>query len=143
MDAGGEKMKKISTPTRRAYYLASPNETSRVLCWMPADELVDMAARGEAPEHLIDDHPDGLEVEVSEAEFAEFGINLAADPADIRRVYLELLRKEQLPPSGMVDGRHLEREAMGMEMVSFARSAGLPEPSMSEGEDVKTMLKGL
>ena len=136
-------MKKISTPTGRAYYPASPNEPSRVLCWMPAKELARMVEEGEAPAHLIDDHPDGLEVEVSEAEFTEFGIKLVADPAAIRQAYLDMLHDGQIPDSGMVDARNLESVALGTLMVSFSMGSKLPEPDMSDGEDVKSLLKGL
>lgn len=136
-------MKKISTPTRRAYYPASPNEPSRILCWMPAEELVRMVEKGEAPADLLDDYPDGLEVEVTEAEFAEFRIKLDAEPVAICQAYLDLLKDGQLPTSGMVDARNLESAALGTAMVSFSMGSKLPEPEMSDGEDVNTLLKGL
>jgi hypothetical protein len=136
-------MEKISTPTGRAYYPASPNEPSRVLCWMPPEELARMAEKGEAPPGLLDDHPDGLEVEVSALEFAEFGIVLEAEPDALRQAYLDLLKDDQLPASGMVDGRALEMAALGIGMMSFSTVGKLPEPEMSDGQDVTTLLKGL
>ncbi|TFG72117.1 MAG: hypothetical protein E4H27_03260 [Anaerolineales bacterium] len=136
---------KIKTPAKRAYYPASPNEITRLLCWIPYPVLQQMVGAGQAPENLLEDHPDGLEIEVTEATFAEFGITLGVTPTQVKRAYVKLLASKMLPPSCIADGMALEAmayaAAKGSEMVSFSTGQIFPEPEMTDGDDPMMMLR--
>ncbi len=132
---------KIRTPTKRAYYPASPNEITRLLCWIPYEVMQQMVQDSQAPASLLEDYPDGLEIEVTEATFAAFGITLDIAPTQIKRAYVKLLVNKSLPPSGMVDGMGLEAMAMGSFMPSFSAGRAFPEPEMTDGDDPMTMLR--
>ena len=67
---------KIRTPAKRAYYPASPNEKTRLVCWMSRKAMQQMVREGQIPATHLEDYPDGLEVEVTEAAFEDFGISL-------------------------------------------------------------------
>jgi hypothetical protein len=147
----------IKTPKRRAYYPASRNERDRLLCWIPAEELERMVQDGRVVEDILEDYPDGLEIEVSEEAFEEFGIDIDVSPEAIRHAFADLTIQKRLPQSGIVDGASLERiaqQAQGSAMESFTLrppaqvhrfsvEQELPEPEMTDGEDPMTVLTNL
>lgn len=141
---------KIKTPAKRAYYPSSPNEITRLLCWIPYPVMQQMAQDGQAPASLLEDYPDGLELEVTEATFEEFGITLDVTPTQIKRAYVKLLAGKMLPPSRIADGMALEAMAqdaaqdakgIGSLMLSFSAGRTFPEPEMTDGDDPMTMLR--
>ena len=132
---------KIKTPAKRAYYPASPNEKTRLLCWIPAEVMEQMVQKGQAPASLLEDYPDGVELEVTDEIFEEFGITLDMTPTQIKRAYVKLLVNKSLPPSGMVDGMSLEAMALGSFMPSFSARGSFPEPEMTDGDDPMTTLR--
>lgn len=151
----------IKTPKRRAYYPASRNEPYHLLCWIPVEELERMVQDGHAPPEILDDYPDGLEVEVSTSAFSELDIDIGVSPEAIQEAYARFQTEGQLPPSGIVDGASLENEALGAfakgvlgfepvrsaeGMMSKSPSTlgqALPEPEMTDGEDPRTVMLGL
>jgi hypothetical protein len=133
----------IRTPAKRAYYPASPNEITRLVCWIPREVMEKMVQEGQAPASMLEDYPDGLEVEVTEADFEEFGIRLEVTPTQIKRAYVKLLVDKSLPSSGMVDGMSLEAMALGVYMPSFSAGRAFPEPEMTDGDDPMTVLRRL
>lgn len=132
---------KIRTPAKRAYYPSSPNEITRLLCWIPREVMQQMVLKGQAPASLLEDYPDGLELEVTEETFTEFGIKLDMSPVQIKRAYVKLLVNKSLPPSGMVDGMALEAMALGYDMPSFSSGGSFPEPEMTDGDDPMATLR--
>ncbi|MDF1515494.1 MAG: hypothetical protein P1S60_16920 [Anaerolineae bacterium] len=132
---------KIRTPAKRAYYPASANEKTRLLCWIPREVMGNMVAKGQMPASLLEDHPDGLELEVTEEIFSDFGITLDMTPTQLKKAYIKLLVNKSLPPSGMVDGMALEAMALGYTMPSFSNGATFPEPDMTDGEDALTAFR--
>ena len=151
---------KIRTPSQRAYYPASRNEPDRLLCWIPDDELARMVNLGQIAPEVLEDYPDGLEVEVSRAAFDEFGIELGVSPEAIEAAYNHLREQGSLPDSGRVDGASLESVAPeplrgGPEGLMYPKgplekaslppwgSGKLPEPEMTDGEDPRTVMLGL
>ena len=132
---------KIKTPTNRAYYPASPNEKTRLVCWISRDAMQRMVQEGQIPAQHLEDYPDGLEVEVTEMAFEEFGISLNVTPTELKRAYVKLLVDKALPPSGMVDGMALEAMAMGSFMPSFSVGRTFPEPEMTDGDDPMETLR--
>jgi hypothetical protein len=153
-------MSPISTPKKRTYYPASPTEKDRLLLWIPRDELEDMAEDDLLPPSVLEDYPDGLEVEVTPSGFDELGLDLGVSPETIKALYGQLADRGQVPTSGLVDGAALERAAR--EMVDTDAGAGPPrftpeslerlsrladraslEPEMSDGEEAQTFLRGL
>ena len=145
---------KIKTPKERAYYLASKNEKDRLLCWIPAEEYERTVQEGYIPQHILDDYPDGLEIEVSGPGFDEFQLNVGVSPEAIRGAYADLLKRGLLAKSGAVAGARLEGIAREAEQ-SGARgitdwlakataeliSQELPEPAMTDGEDAMIVMR--
>ena len=137
-------MSPISIPSKRTYYPASPTEQSRVLLWIPRAELEDMIEEDLIPEEVLEEYPDGAEVEVSPAGFDELGIDLGVSPEVISATYEQLLEAGHVPDSGLVDGATLERVAReALERVSPLPDQGLPEPEMTDGEEAETFLRDL
>jgi hypothetical protein len=143
-----EEMSPISTPTKRTYYPASPTEKDRLLLWIPRDELEGMAEENLLPPSVLEDYPDGVEVEVTPSGFDELGLDLGVSPDTIKALYGQLAERGQVPQSGLVDGAALERAAR--EVVTTEADAGPPrftpdslEPEMSDGEEAQTFLRGL
>ena len=153
-------MSPISVPSKRTYYPASPTEQTRVLLWLPRTELETMVEEDRISEAVLDEYPDGAEVEVTPAGFQELGIDLGISPEVISATYEELKEAGQLPESGLVDGATLERVAQEitytgddvgppritpevLERVSPLTDEGLPEPEMTDGEEAETFLRDL
>lgn len=150
----------INLPETRAYYLASKNEPGYLLCWIPAEELAQLVHDGRVARDILDDHPGGLELEVSAAAFDDVELELGVSPAAIKSAF-EALRERQaqgddraLPESGIVAGAWLEQKARQAEHgpIGFAAGAGPfelaadetpPEPRMSDGLDARTMMQSL
>jgi hypothetical protein len=153
-------MSPISTPRRRTYYPASPTEMDRLLLWIPIDELEGMVEQNLLPPSVLEEYPDGAEVEVTQAGFAELGIDLGISPEALRAVYGHLLDRGEVPPSGLVDGAALEQVAReapeieeetgpapfspeALERIPRLTERELPEPEMTEGEEAETFLRDL
>ena len=136
----------ISIPLARAYYPARTG-LSRLLCWLPEDELKKMITRGDAPDDIIEDFPSGLEIEVSVEALDEYEIKLGLPPESICRAYSYFMDRGSVDKSGSIDGASLERVlkqslAIGtgstleenLEQV-FPGAEILPKPRMSDGSD--------
>ncbi len=136
----------ISIPIARAYYPARTGLT-RILCWLPKDELEKMIDRGDAPDDIIEDFPSGLEIEVSVEALDEYEIKLGFSPELICRAYSYFMDRGSVDKSGLVDGLSLERilkQALttrsgndleeNLEQV-FSMEKILPKPGMSDGTD--------
>jgi hypothetical protein len=144
---------KISTPSKRAYYPASTYEQDQLLCWIPEEELQRMVRFGQITPDVLDDYPDGLEIEVSQAAFDELEIDFGVSPEAIRQAYAYHRGRKALPESGVVDGATLERVAQeplrgapeGFVKGGLVLSSGekFPEPEMTDGEDPRTVMLGL
>ena len=144
---------KISIPSERAYYLASENEPDRLLCWIPEEELQRMVRFGQITPDVLEDYPDGLEIEVSQAAFDEFEVDLGVSPEAIKEAYAYHREQGKIPESGSVGGAALESAAQepmrgGEEAIAkggplLRGEGGFPEPKMTEGEDPRTVMLGL
>jgi len=132
----------------------------RPFLWIPRDELEEMAEDDLLPPSVLEDYPDGVEVEVTASGFDELGLDLGVSPETIGALYRLLAERGQVPPSGLVDGATLENEAR--EMVTIEAAAGPPrfapeslerlphladsaslEPEMSDGEEAQAFLQSL
>ena len=147
----------IKIPTERAYYPASPDEPDHLLCWIPAEELAGLHARGLLKKETLEDNPDGLEIEVTAAAFAEAGLDLAIEPAGLLAAYKYMRDMEILPASGMLNASSLEQTAYAMKKSSYESSPfrmgpqtlGLDqipeirEPRMSAGSDPDEVFRKL
>ena len=132
---------KIRTPVKRAYYPASPNEKTRLLCWISPIAMQQMVQEGQVPAEHLEDYPDGLEVEVTEEAFEDYSIRMEATPTQLKRAYIKLFVDKALPPSGMVEGMALEAMALGLVMPSFSLGRKFPEPQMTDGDDPAEALR--
>lgn len=147
-------MMKISVPAARTYYPASKNEPEYLLCWIPAEALAQLVDEGRVARDILDDYPGGLEIEVSASAFEDVELNLGTSPEAIRQTYVDLLERNALGESGMVDGVWLEEQAMAAENTSVAFDIGpdlhkpisdtaAPGPKMSEGQDARSVMQSL
>jgi hypothetical protein len=151
---------KISLPEKRAYYPASQNEPEYLLCWIPPEELAQLASQGRVAADITDDYPSGLEIEVSESAFKDVELDLGANPETIKQAYAQLFERKRrgephaLPASGRVDGEWLEEVArtaegplpsfaVGPNALVFSIGVPPPEPKMSDGQDALTVMQNL
>ena len=141
-------MMKISIPEARAYYPASKNEPDYLLCWIPAGELAQLANEGRIARDILDDYPGGLEIEVTDSAFEALGLDLGISAEAIRRAYANL------PEPELVDGAWLEEKAIAAELAPVAFDIGpglagavsgeaVPKPSMSDGQDARSVMQNL
>jgi hypothetical protein len=144
----------IRTPSERAYYPASHYEADDLLCWVPAEEYEQMVTLGQIAASVPCDYPDGIEVEVSEASFAEVGLDVGVAPVALRATYEALRGSGKLPDSGIVDGRAIEaiaqeRPSGGPAAETAARPRDempileVPEPKMTDGDDALEVMQRL
>lgn len=136
----------ISIPIARAYYPARTG-TTRILCWLPEDELRRMIRSGDAPDDIIEDFPSGLEIEVSADALDEYEIKLGFSPGLICRAYSYFMNRGSVDKSGLVDGASLERileqvpvNRRGNDLEGdieqvFPAGKILLKPGMSDGAD--------
>lgn len=149
-------MSQISTPKKRAYYSVKGKAWDSLLLWIPAEEIQSMVQGGLIAPYVVDDYPDGFEIDVSTSAFKEFDIRLRVSPEAIRAAYEHYREREQLPDSGIMDGATLEGAARGMaetdptvsgqfdpSTVLDPNTRKLPEPEMTDGEDAMTFLSKL
>ena len=142
---------KIRMPTSRACYPASRNEPDRLLCWIPREELEQLAAEGRVQADVLEYYPSGLEVRLSREGFAELGLDLGVDPKELHRAYLALRQAGALPKSGVVAGADLEQAARSTGGAADALEVAsardmilpLPEPGWTDGDDPRTAMQRL
>lgn len=149
-------MSQISTPKKRAYYPVEGKGVDRLLLWIPEEAMKRMVQERHIAPDVVDNYPDGLEIEVSASDFGEFGVDVGASPEDIRAAYEYYRERNQLPDSGIIDGATLEQAARAVGPVDPRASVRLdpstvldpntqklPEPEMTDGEDAMTFLSKL
>jgi hypothetical protein len=119
-----------------------------------------MVAEGVLPQTILEDFPDGLEVEVTSEGLGEFGLDLGIDPEAVRAVYRHLAEAGKVPESGVVDGAALEQVALevmegeeeapprtfgpeSLDRISGIEERQLPEPEMTDGEEPTSFLREL
>jgi hypothetical protein len=128
---------RIRMPATRACYPSSRNEPDRLLCWIPRDELEQLAAEGRVDAKTLEYYPSGLEVRVSREGFREFGLDLGVDPERLHETYQALRQARALPESGYVSGAHLEEVA---QRGSIRGGRILPEPEWTDGQDPRVVM---
>ena len=145
---------KIRTPKVRAYYAASQNEPEWLLCWIPPDDLAQLASQGRVRSDIVADYANGLEVEVTSQGFEEFGLDLDVSPSALQEAYERLREADALPESGIVAADQLEAVAKeaASRPVSFGlapappsleRVEKLPEPEWTDGDDARAVMRQL
>jgi hypothetical protein len=94
----------IKLPARICIYPQSRRNPAYLLCWIPRNDYDRLlqAGAGRAGE-LIAGYPDGIELELSEAAFQEWGLNLPAPIEQIRGAYLFQFKARSLDESGLVE----------------------------------------
>jgi hypothetical protein len=89
----------MKVPNQGVYYYESPDDQERLLRWMPREEL-EASPTGKK---ILNDYPDGLDLEVSQEEFdffkAKYGLDLGVE-ADFLLVAFEALQCVDDIPSG-------------------------------------------
>jgi hypothetical protein len=139
---------KIKTPKEYCFYPRSKNEPDRIQLWIPKEQypqfFTDLKKRNEMKMY----YPDGIEIDVTERGFAEFGIHLELKPDKLKKAFRDLVKKKMIPESRVVDGTNFKKDAqMLFEKVRTGRSVGkkttkvvkefkkLSEPKMTDGEN--------
>jgi hypothetical protein len=136
---------KIRMPKNRACYPASRNEPDRLLCWIPREELEELAAQGRVAADVVEYHPSGLEVRLSRPGFEEFGLDLGVEPETLYEAYQALRHAGALPKSGFVAVAHLAQVARSAHGAAPGLHEALasPEPEWTDGEDPRTVMERL
>ena len=138
----------IKLPKKIAVYPQKRSNPDYLLCWIPPGSFKDVSDNPEVEQEPENFYPHGIEVELSEDGFEEFGITLDIPHEKLRQAYLELNEQGALPNSGMVEVEILEefiaeREA-GRSMEEIASPLHPDEVSfgISEGELLSKMRSG-
>ncbi len=124
---------KISLPDERTYYAASRNEPHRLMCWIPYRELQAMVNEGKASDQVLEDYPDGLEIEVTDEAFSEAGIDIGLSPDLLLRGYKELLNDENVSLPDIIQGEWLEEESNKPMSTEVMSTGGISTPLKDEG----------
>jgi hypothetical protein len=146
----------IRLPLERTYYPASRDEPEQLLCWIPPHELEALIKAGRAPARLRDEHPLGLELEVSAHALSQAGIELPAPADSLKAAYLKLRNERRLPASGYVQATYLEQGTRDNHAPLITAAADMiaepegvlpsglaPEPAMSAGEEPDAAMRRL
>jgi hypothetical protein len=140
---------KIRTPRVRAYYPASQNEPEWLFCWIPPQGLEELATAGHIRSSILEEHPSGLEVEVTQRSFDEFELDLGVDPAALHHAYESLHKLEVLPQSGIVAADQLEglvKSAspgagdLEADALMVGSDQPLAEPEWTDGDDPRSAM---
>jgi hypothetical protein len=100
----------------------------------------------------MEQHPSGLEVEVTKRGFDEFDLDLGADPEALYKAYETLRGIKALPESGIVAAEQLEELVtsaaggagdLAAGTPALGAGATLPEPAWTDGEDPRTAMQQL
>ena len=87
---GAERAAQIRLPAERVYYAASPAEPDRLLCWFPRSDLKRLVDKGLAKKSVLENYPDGLEIQVSIDAFDDVGVRPPLDPGKAHARYGDL-----------------------------------------------------
>ena len=138
----------IKLPKKIAVYPQKRSNPDYLLCWIPPGSFKDVSNNPQVEEELESYYPNGIEIELSEDGFEEFGVKLDTPPEKLRQAYLELNEQGALPTSGMVEVEILEqfiaeREA-GRSLEEITRPVQPDSVSfaISEGELLQKMQSG-
>jgi hypothetical protein len=93
----------IKLPKKIVIYPQKLDVPDYLLCWIPPESFQDVSGNSQVEEELTKYYPNGLEIELSDDEFDEFGIRFETTPEKLHQAYLELADKGMFPASGMVE----------------------------------------
>ncbi len=107
----------ISLPKDPIYYYECSNGDYRLTYFIPADHLRRLIAQGEVSPRVIDDYPDGVDLDCTEPDFEEFhqiyGYRPHTAPESILRAFFALLSStrdwKKFRGSGYIPAVDIER----------------------------------
>jgi len=142
----------IQIPTKLTFYTASEAEKGRLLAWIPSSDLNGVTANDTVADALRHEYPTGLEIEVTERAFLDFGLLLEPHPMELVEAYHQLEAGRQLSRDGMVDGQYLRELARTrrsrvrqLDGYSEQQESDAPPPSIafSEGTGPNEVLNAM
>jgi hypothetical protein len=102
----------IKTPKEIVYYPVSRNESDRLMCWIPYDELKKMVDKNKVDKKILIDYPDGLDIEITDEELKEFrdiyGLKLKSKPKSLLLAYEFLKDKKMIKAPRYINGKNLD-----------------------------------
>jgi hypothetical protein len=104
----------IELPDVIVIYPLRKSVPSYLLCWIPAKEYERVVADTDKRRELGRLEPGGIEIELSDDGLNEAGVALDVPPERLRRAYLDLLKEDLVPETGMVELASL-KEYLGEE----------------------------
>lgn len=113
----------VSLPDERVYYYELRECGNVLLCWIPRRELQAGVRRGKLDASILQDHPGGLDVEVTPSDTGylaqRYGLDLGLDPADLLLAFEAINASKEVQTAG---------EVRGVIVEELARNRGAQEP---------------
>ncbi|MFN2224608.1 MAG: hypothetical protein PVJ75_03675 [Chloroflexota bacterium] len=137
----------IKSPKEAVYYYEASNGEFRLVYFIPPEELERLAQDGSIETQVLEDFPDGVDLNVTKPDFDEFqelyGYRPDNDPEELRRAFFAMLSGtrdwQSFRGSGFIPAADLEPLAETVEdslqekgllpdeMVEFSVPSSLPE----------------
>lgn len=129
----------IKLPKKIVIYPQKKINPDYLLCWIPPESFTEVSIDSQVEAELTQFYPNGIEVELSEDDLDEFGIQLQLSPEKLRQAYLELHEQDALPQSGMIEvevlGEYIVKREAGRSIEELTSPAELDSVSFSIPED--------
>jgi hypothetical protein len=137
----------IKTPKVHCFYPRSKNEADKLVLWIPKEEYPTFFPQRKKLSEMKKYYPDGIEIEVTDRGFAEYGISLELKPVKLKKAFRDLAKQKVIPESRIVDGGSFKKDAKSLLTKSRSRKSGagvkrvvkkirrLPEPKMTVGDN--------
>jgi hypothetical protein len=80
----------IPLPDEMVLYYESPDKLERLLCWIPFKELERLVNESKVKPSILEDYPDGLDIEINEKEMKRFkelyDLHLGIEPQEAKLI---------------------------------------------------------
>jgi hypothetical protein len=105
----------MPVPEERVYYHELRECGKVLLCWMPRQELRRLVDEGKVNVSVLKDHPNGVDVEVTPADFAyykrRYRIDIGLRPEDLLLAFEATAASSEVEVSGEIRGAVIEELA--------------------------------
>lgn len=102
----------MPVPEERVYYQELRECGNVLLCWMPIQELERLVGESKVVREILEDHPHGVDVEVTPADFRYFkkryGIDVGISPEDLLLAFEALMKSDEVHVEGEISGAAVE-----------------------------------
>jgi len=102
----------MPVPEERVYYHELRECGNVLLCWMPRGELERLVGEGKIEASVLADHPGGVDVEVTPADFSyyreRYRIDVGIAPEDLLLAFEAVMKSSEVDVTGEIRGAVVE-----------------------------------